>query len=256
MSREMIDEKLSELCAQLETLGSLKEKTAALKDVTRNLASIGDDRVHQVENTLTAFSVKTKATVNEVGQCIAKLDNVLQDIKQVPLIEELRGIRENVTSNLKSMADGVELVEERLSDRITLLNNEIAELAGSLSRNSTEVTNIKRNVSDYATQTKDGLTELDTTVRDRTGELDTKFDKGQSRQASDIKQMKKQIADDIEGSKAEISESVFECKEAVETCQKYVSTIRTLAIVTLIALIGFMIATSPLIKVAWVGVFK
>ena len=102
---ELIDEKLSELYAQLETLGSIREKTATIKEVTAHLASIGDERVKQVASVLADFSRKTNDVVGDVEACIDKLNKVLVDIKQAPLIEELRGIRENVSTNIKAVGD-------------------------------------------------------------------------------------------------------------------------------------------------------
>ena len=78
---ELIDEKLSELYAQLETLGSIREKTATIKEVTANLASIGDERVKQVASVLADFSRKTNDVVGDVEACIDKLNKVLVDIK-------------------------------------------------------------------------------------------------------------------------------------------------------------------------------
>ena len=253
---ELIDEKLSELYAQLETLGSIREKTATIKEVTANLASLGDERVKQVASVLADFSRKTNDVVGDVEACIDKLNKVLVDIKQAPLIEELRGIRENVSTNIKAVGDGVALVEKNLKDRIDGLEFETKRLANLLSKNSSEVSNIKKNVNNYATETKEGLTELDATVRDRTGQLDTKLDEGQDKQSSDIKKIGKSISDDIGGFRKAMTEAVSGCKGAVEVCQKSVKTVRVLVVVTLISLITFMIATFPLIKVAWGRYFK
>lgn len=248
---ELIDEKLSELYTQLDTLGSIREKTAAIKDVTVNLASIGDERVKQVGSALADFSRKTNAVLADVEVCIEKLNKVLVDIKQAPIIEELKGIRENVTTNIKVVGDGVAMVERNLADRIDGLEFETKRLANLLSRNSSEVSNIKRNVNNYAAETKEGLTELDATVRDRTGQLDTKLDEGQGKQSSDIKKIGKSISDDIGGFRNSMTEAVSGCKEAVEVCQKSVKTVRLLVVLTLLSLITFIIAAFPLIKVAW-----
>lgn len=248
---ELIDEKLSELYRQLETLGSIKEKSVALKEVAAKLSSVGDERVCQVESVLTSFMEKTKEAVGDVENCITRLDKVLQEVSRTPIVEELRGMYEAVTGNLKSVVDGVALMEKKSSDRMDALKQEVASLSRSLSKNSAEVTNIKRNVSDYASQTKDGLSELDTTVRDRTGELDTKFEKGQSRQSSDIKQMRKLISDGIAESRAGITDAVADCKKAVESCRCAVRTVHLLAATTLIALVGFIIAMLPFLEVVW-----
>lgn len=230
---EIIDEKLSELCTQLATLGSISEKTAAINDVARTLASVGDERVHQVEDALTEFSKKTSEAVVGARGCIDKLNKLLLDIRQVPFVDELHELREAITSR---------------SDE---LKQEIENLSLSLTKNSTEVTNIRQNVSDYALQTKEGLTELDTTVRDRTSELDTKFEKGQSRQEKGVDQMKKSLSDDIGGTRTAITEAVTKCEAAVEACQNSVNAIRRLATVTLFALIVFMVMAFPGIKAAW-----
>lgn len=253
---ELIDEKLSELYAQLETLGSIREKTATIKEVTANLVSIGDERVKQVSSVLADFSQKTNDVVGDVEASIDKLNKVLVDIKQAPLIEELRGIRENVSTNIKSVVDGVALAEQNLKDRIDGLEFETKRLTNLLSKNSSEVSNIKMNVNNYATETKEGLTELDATVRDRTGQLDTKLDEGQDKQSKDIRDIGKSISDDINGFRKSLTESVSGCNGAVELCQKSVKTVRALLVVTLILLIIFMIATFPIIKVVWSKYFQ
>lgn len=250
-SAELIDEKLSELCRQLETLGSIKEKSVALKEVAAKLSSVGDERVRQVQSVLTSFTEKTKEAVGDVENCITRLDKVLWEVSRTPIVEELREIRETVISSLQSIVDGIALMEKKSSDRMDALKQEVANLSMSLSRNSAEVTNIKRNVSNYASQTKDGLSELDTTVRDRTGELDTKFEKGQSRQSSDIKQMRKLISDGITESRTGITDAVADCKKAVESCRCAVRTVHLLAATTLIALVGFIMAMFPFLKVVW-----
>lgn len=227
---ELIDEKLSELYAQLETLGSIREKTATIKEVTANLASIGDERVKQVASVLADFSRKTNDVVGDVEACIDKLNKVLVDIKQAPLIEELRGIRENVSTNIKAVGDGVALAEQNLKDRIDGLEFETKRLANLLSMNSNEVFNIKKNVNNYATETKEGLTELDATVRNRTGQLDTKLDEGQDKQSKDINKVGESIVS-----------ALSECKCDILKCQKSVEKVYTIVFVILLGSIIFFI---------------
>lgn len=157
---ELIDEKLSELYAQLETLGSIREKTATIKEVTANLVSIGDERVKQVSSVLADFSQKTNDVVGDVEACIDKLNKVLVDIKQAPLIEELRGIRENVSTNIKAVVDGVVLVEQNLKDRIEGLELETKRLIE-------ELRGIRENVSTNIKAVGDGVALAEQNLKDR-----------------------------------------------------------------------------------------
>ena len=214
----------------METLGSIREKTATIKEVTANLASIGDERVKQVASVLADFSQKTSDVVGEVEASIDKLNKVLVDIKQAPLIEELRGIRENVSTNIKAVGDGVALAEQNLKDRIDGLEFETQRLANLLSKNSSEVSNIKMNVNNYATETKEGLTELDATVRDRTGQLDTKLGEGHDKQSKDINKVGKSIVN-----------ALSECKCDIAACQKSVEKVHRLVFVILLGAIIFSV---------------
>lgn len=157
---ELIDEKLSELYAQLETLGSIREKTATIKEVTANLVSIGDERVKQVSSVLADFSQKTNDVVGDVEASIDKLNKVLVDIKQAPLIEELRGIRENVSTNIKAVVDGVVLVEQNLKDRIERLEFETQRLIE-------ELKGIRENVSTNIKAVGDGVALAEQNLKDR-----------------------------------------------------------------------------------------
>ena len=157
---ELIDEKLSELYAQLETLGSIREKTATIKEVTANLVSIGDERVKQVSSVLADFSQKTNDVVGDVEASIDKLNKVLVDIKQAPLMEELRGIRENVSTNIKAVVDGVVLVEQNLKDRIERLEFETQRLIE-------ELRGIRENVSTNIKAVGDGVALAEQNLKDR-----------------------------------------------------------------------------------------
>lgn len=169
-SKTMVDQKVSELCEQLKKLSSIQERAQTakeilekLEDVCNDLRSTGDKQVESIEEKIDSFGEgqiekirgcldgfidSTKNVVSNVDESLVKLDRCLEKIEKTPLVEELRGVRENVSMRLDTLEGNVKqlaavlfnatsevgIVKDRLAEALKKEEERDAETRGGIAR--------------------------------------------------------------------------------------------------------------------------
>ena len=171
---DVIDQKLSELYDVLKALNTLKEKTAAVRDVVQALSEAGKGRVAEIEaavsgvleglgrsadeanksmasvvqkmneavekagkdriegmrTTAEVFSASLDRLVQSAGEETARVSKIVAELRGLPLVQELRDMREDAVrqaAELKAAVDGVGETAGKTIPRLEKLSAELSE---------------------------------------------------------------------------------------------------------------------------------
>ena len=109
---EVIDQKLSELYEVLKALNTLKEKTAAVRDVVNGLADAGRGRVAEIEEAVGRLGEGIDGRIADVGKSMDAVATRVNSAVENAGKERLESIRITAEAFSKSLSDLVQAANE------------------------------------------------------------------------------------------------------------------------------------------------